>query len=205
MKETPSQLHARGNPGYAPPAWLCALARPFGPDDPCPTLFRYPGPEGIFASTQGRLERLAPGDSAYVWLSRDPLPGVPGCALFGAVAILEPLRLDACVAPEAGACLAVNALLDPSSDALWIPPTQLSAALPWDDLRTPAEVISAYGAEYASRRAAVSDLVAAYLEEVDAVERAGIPSGDLSWCERSARERQRLLADHGLRGRFTTR
>lgn len=203
MKETPSRYRLRTTRDYEPPGWLRAIARPFAPDEPCPTLFRYPGPEGILASMQARLPRLAPPASAYAWLSMRPLPAAPGAETFGAVAILEPLRLDPCVAPEPDGCLALNALLDDDTPVLWIPPGDKSLALPWDALATPSEVTFTYGADYASQRDRVSDLVAAYLEELDELARAGALRDSAAWCARSEDDRRRLLAEHGIRGRFT--
>ena len=203
MKESPAAFLARTAGAYTPPDWLGSLARPLDPDEPCPTLFRYPGPEGILASLQDRFRRLAVDELPYAWLSSAPQPAAPGCPIFGAVAVLEPLRLAPCVAPEPDAWLAVNASLDADCPTIWIPPDAQASALPWDELATTEQVMSAYGAAYGSRRAEAADLVAAYLEEIDSLARAGASLETSAWCERDEQHRRRVLSELGIRGRFT--
>ncbi len=202
MKQSPGEFESRTGLTYDPPQWLRSLARPFERGEPCPTLFRYPGPEGILASLQGRLSRLAPGPLPYAWLSTTPGTGVPAAATFGAVAVLDPLRLSPCVAPERDACLAVNGPLDPDCEVVWIPPDPCATALPWDTLQSGSQVVSALGVGYAALRSAMIDRVAAYLEEVDLLRKAGADTR-VAWCERSLAYRRRVLSEYGIAGQFT--
>jgi hypothetical protein len=148
------------------------------------------------------LSRLAPANIPYAWLSTTPAIGMPASAVFGVVAVLDPLRLSPCVAPEPDACLAVNGPLDPGCEAIWTPPGPRAAALPWDDLRSGAQVVSALGAGYAALRTAMIDRVAAYLEEVDMLVKVGADTR-VAWCERPVEDRRRVLSEYGIRGRFT--
>ena len=55
VKEPVAAFERRTGERYDPPDWLRALGEPLSPRESCPTLFRFPGPEGLQAHFQGRL------------------------------------------------------------------------------------------------------------------------------------------------------
>lgn len=184
-------------PGAAPPGARALRAR-----ETCPTLFRYPGPDGLLELLQGSLRRLAPPGRPLVWLERDPRgrAGQPrSVRLFGTAAILQPLRLSPWAAPAAGVYLAENAAVDPGAGLVWVPPPALAAGLPWDRLRTPRQLLERVGSGYADAREATLERLRRYLEELDALRRAGAPPPERPWCGLPAKRRRALLERYGVR------
>jgi len=204
VKETPARFEKRTGSRYAPPAWLRAEARPLGPREACPTLFRYPGPEGLHALLSGGLARLAPGAADAVWLA-----AVPGhermrpARLFGAAALLEPLRLAPCATRRRGVYLGVNRSLRRAVPIAWVPPSAIRSRIPWDRIRRVEEAERRYGRGYPDERARALEALGAYLEEIDALERFGALPSDRAWLAVGRRERLARLADAGLTPRWT--
>jgi hypothetical protein len=204
VTETPARFERRSGERYAPPAWLRAEARTLGPREACPTLFRYPGPEGLRTLLGGGLERLAPGESATLWLSARPGHERRRAArLFGAAAVLEPLRLQPCATRRRGVYLGVNRRLRAGIAVVWLPPSALGAAIPWDRIRNAEQAERRFGRGYADERARVADALGAYLEEIDSLARAGVPQPRGAWYAQSRRERVARLRAAGLAPRWT--
>lgn len=202
MRETVAGFEARTGRSYQPPGWLHPRARPLRSDEACPTLFRYPGPCGLIDHLRGLLRHLGPVPGGDLWASEQPLHAdVAGAALFGTLAVLQPLRHAPGLTERAGIYVGVNAPLH-EDEVAWLPPSKLQALLPWDTLAT-AEQVAAQLGDVADERARVAEQLAAYVEEMDALAAAGVPPVGRPWCEVPAGERRRLLADHGLSGRWT--
>lgn len=198
MRETPRAYGRRTGASYQPPDWLTARARPLAPGQSCPTLFRYPGPLGLAAFLDGDMELLAPTPGGRVWLSASRTPAeLAAVRQFGTLAVLQPLRLDACRTPQRGVWLGVNRPL-PEQTLAWIPPSALRARLPWDGLRE-RDAAEARLARWIDRdRSRVRDALGRYLEELRALERAGARAPRQPWCRVSQAARRRLLSRHGV-------
>jgi len=206
VKETPAGFERRTGARYSPPAWLRAEARPLGPREACPTLFRYPGPEGLQALLGGRLARLAPGGSPSVWLSAHPARERARAArLFGAAAVLEPLALSPCATRRAGVYLGVNRRVPEHAPVVWVPPSALDAPIAWDRVRSAEQAERRFGRDYAALRARTLEALGAYLEELGSLERAGLPRPDRAWLAVSRRERLARLAAAGIAPRWSGR
>lgn len=206
MKETVAAFEKRTGLSYAPAEALRALGRPLGPREACPTLFRYPGPEGVRELLHGSLRRLAPAGRSGVWLSREPGgPGPPPRAVrqFGTVAVLEPLRLSPCAVQEKGMYLGANAPLHDLPGLVWAPPSLAAASVPWDRLRVPEELMRRIGAAYEKERARVLERLNRYLEELAELRRAGAPSPERPWCALPASARRTLLDRYGVSPSWT--
>lgn len=142
--------------------------RPLAPGEPCPTLYRYPGPCGLALWFAGRLERLAPGD--VLWMSALPIvEDSYGARHFGTLALRRPLDFAPAVAGP-GIYVAENRPLRPDDDIVWI------------------------GAD----RARAIDGLCRYLEELDAMRLRGAPGPGIPWCRVPLRDRLRLLAAFGV-------
>ena len=200
MKETIRAFQSRTGLDYAPPSWLVAMAEPLDAGEACPTLFRYPGPEGLLSSLRGDMQRLAPTERRWVWLS-ETAPGVgPACDHFGVIAVLEPLRLFPCASDEPGAYLAVNDSVS-AMPTVWVPPTSVAAPIPWDELASVEDAMVHFGPEYEAVRAGMVETLQAYLEEVAALGEAA--PGDVPWYAVDPLVRGRLLEERGVRRRWT--
>ena len=205
VRESVAAFEKRTGLVYAPPALLRSRARPLRGRESCPTLFRYPGPDGLLALLRGGLRRLAPPGTDWLWLAGTPTgTQARSVGLFGAVAVLEPLRLSPCVARERGAFLGANRQVSAHEGLVWVPPSRVRARLPWDRIRTPDEAIRRFGPGYGEERAAVAERLAAYLEELSALRRAGAPDPPRPWCAVSPRQRRALLERHGVPATWTT-
>jgi hypothetical protein len=204
VRESVAAFEKRTGLVYAPPPFLRSLGRALRVRESCPTLFRYPGPEGLHALLRGELRRLAPPEVDWVWLSRTPAATrAQGAGLFGTVALLEPLRLSPCMARERGAFLGANREVSEDLGLVWVPPSRLRARLPWDRIREPDEALGWFGPRHEEERAAVGERLALYLEELSALRRAGAPDPPRPWCGVSPRERRALLDRHGVRPTWT--
>ncbi len=204
MKETVRAFEERTRSSYDPPAFLRALGRPLAPRDACPTLFRYPGPEGLRDLLTGALQRLAPLERDAVWLASAPRGVRPrAVGLFGTVAVLQPLRLAPCATGERGVYIGLNAALADLELVAWVPPSAVVRRIGWDALETAAAAARQFGPRYAEERAAVFDRLGAYLEELSELHRAGAPGPTRPWCDVPARERRRLVEQYGVRPRWT--
>lgn len=206
MKETVAAFLKRTGKTYAPGPELRGFGRLLRPAEACPTLYRYPGPEGLQAALQGTLRRLAPQGRAGVWLSTD----IRGCSgqpaavrLFGTLAVLEPLRLSPVKTRERNLLLGENRRLDDLAAIAWTPASALRKRLAWDRLRTSDEVARAVGRRYAEERARTLDQLHAYLEELDALRRAGVTGDASPWCSLRSAERRKRLAAGGIRPIWT--
>lgn len=206
MKETVAAFEKRTGAGYDPSPFLRALGRRLAPGEACPTLFRYPGPEGLRDLLIGQLRHLAPSGRDAVWLAR-AARGVRPRAVghFGTVAVLEPLRLSPCATRDRGIYVGANRPLDDPEALVWVPPSAVGRAIGWDRIRVAADAVARFGPQYAEERAALFDRLSAYLEELSELRRAGAPGPPGPWCDLGARERRRLLEQHGVRPRWTAR
>src|SRR6185436_10206532 len=110
-----------------------ALAVPLDADEPCPTLFRFPGPCGLKSWFAGGLERLGPADQPVLWSA--PLPfhdDAYGARFFGTLALLEPLRHSPCRTADGHYFIGDNAARAADDPVVWLPPSLLDAPIPWD-------------------------------------------------------------------------
>jgi hypothetical protein len=207
VKETPREFTERTGLRYAPSRALRSAGRALGLDEPCPTLFRYPGPFGLARLLDGGAELLAPSESNAVWLSTEPETRRPASTrLFGSLAVIEPLRLRPVRAVDAEgvpAWLARDRAVQEGTDVAWIPEPLLHAPFDWDALRDAAQVRDHLGARYDEERRRVQDTLAAYVEELAELARAGLPAPAQPWHEIPAAERRRLLDSCQVLPRFS--
>lgn len=208
MKETVAGYERRTGRGYEPTPLLRLLGAPLGPREPCPTLFRFPGPEGVRDHFGSWLRRLAPPERSHVWLTGRPTGAyAPVVDAFGTLAVLQPLRLTPCRSHcfqhTRDNWVALNRELEDAEALVWVPPSQTRRPLPWDRLRGSAQARRAMGPGYDDERERVQERLAAYLEELSELRRAGAPGPSRHWCEVPAAARRRLLRRYGLRPRWT--
>jgi hypothetical protein len=90
-------------------------------------------------------------------------------------------------------------------ELVWLPPSLLGAALPWDGLATAAGADRVVGGAAARERPGVIDALCAYLEELDALRRSGLPGPGVPWHTVPEAQRRRLLASAGFPGAWTDR
>jgi hypothetical protein len=204
VRETIAAFQKRTGLRYAPSEPLRVLGRPLGPREACPTLFRYPGPEGLRDFLHGMLRRLAPTSRAGVWLSSDARArnAQPrAVSLFGSLAVLEPLRLSPCAAAEKGMYLGANVPLRGLPGVVWISPSLVEARIRWDRLRDLEDIARRAG--YEAERAVVLDSLNRYLEELGALGRAGAPGPEKPWGSLGERQRRATLDRYGVRPSWT--
>jgi hypothetical protein len=207
VKESVTAFERRTGARYAPPRPLRILGDPLRPRESCPTLFRFPGPEGLQAHFQGRLYRLAPPGLGHVWMTSRPTGAYPRpVELFGTLAVLEPLRLHACRTH----CFThtrdnwVGLERPVGADGVaWLPPSLVRRAVNLDRVCSAREARRRFGKRYEEERSAVEERLAAYLEELQELRRAGAPGPARHWCAVPARERRATLLSHGLTPRWT--
>jgi hypothetical protein len=207
MKETPRQFEKRTGLRYAPSRTLRAVGRVLGPGEPCPTLFRYPGPFGLARLLEGGAGRLAPEGASAVWLSDEPATRrASATRLFGSVAVMEPLRLRPVRATDAEgfeAWLGRDGVVREGEDVVWVPAGMLDARYDWDGLADPQQVRDHLGGRYDDERRRVQDTLGAYVEELSGLARAGVAPPATAWHELSKAARRRMLASAGLAPRFS--
>lgn len=208
MKETPRAFEARTHQRYRPVVALTRRGRALQPDEPCPTLFRYPGPIGLARLLQGATAELAPDDTRFVWLAETSATLRPrGARLFGSIAVVEPLRLAPvrAVDPDGNdVWLARDRRVHEGQDVAWVPPTLVGAPFDWDRLARAGQVAERLGAAaYASERGRTVDQLAAYVEELNELARCGAFDPARPWHEVDPAERRRLLASCGIAPRFS--
>lgn len=202
MRETVAGFEARTGESYQPPEGLRARVRPLRRDEACPTLFRYPGPYGLVDQLHGLLRHLGPVPGGDLWAAEQTLHAdVAGAALFGTLAVLRPLRHAPGLTERPGVYVGLNSPLR-ADEVAWLPPSKLQAPLPWDRLATVGQVAAELG-DVSDERARVIDQLAAYVEELDALSRAGVPPAGQPWCAVPLDQRRRLLSERGLSGRWT--
>lgn len=207
VKESPAAFERRTGERYAPPLWLRALGEPLSPRESCPTLFRFPGPEGLQAQFQGRLSSLAPAGRGHLWLTSRPTGAYPRpVGLFGTLAVLRPLRLQPCrthcFTHTRDNWIALDRAVDPGEIA-WVPPSLVRTPISFDRVRTAEDARRLFGKAVEDERRRVADRLSAYLEELSELRRRGAPGPTRHWCTVAARERRLLLARHGVRPRWT--
>ena len=205
MKESVSRFQRRTGLVYGPPPALVGVARELATREVCPTLFRYPGPEGLSILLHGQAGRLAPA-GRWAWLaSRADATRPAATRLFGSLAVLEPLRLQPCEVPDRpGEYWATNPELREGAELVWVPPSRVTAPMSWDRIGTCEQAVRRLGAAYRDERPAVLDALGAYLEELSCVAQAGLaPAG--AWHDVPLARRRRLLADCGATPRWTPR
>jgi len=209
MRETVAGFHARTGRDYAPAPWVLQRGRALAHHEPCPTLFRYPGPCGLRDLLQGQ-GWLAPPEAEVAWFAdRTCHAHGPGALHFGTLALLEPLGLspargvpEASLGPAPPAVYGTaNVRFDPER-MLWVPPSRLTAPIPWEGLCSVAQARVWLG-DCARERAEVELQLHAYLEELLALARAGAPGPGVSWCRVPAGRRRALLAEYGVEGRWS--
>jgi hypothetical protein len=207
VKERVVAFERRTGERYAPPLWLQALGRPLASRDACPTLFRFPGPEGLLAQLQGRLHALGPAGRGHLWLTSRPTGAYPRpVSLFGTLALLQPLRLQPCrthcFTHKRDNWIALERAVPPEELA-WVPPSHVRGGVSFDRTRTEDEARRRFGRGYEDERRRVLDRLSAYLEELGELKRAGAAGPSRHWCTVPARERRALLAAHGVAPRWT--
>ncbi len=188
--ETVAGWSARTGRSYRPPRHVRRLGTALGPDDRCPVLFRYPGPCGLRELFSGGLGHLAPASSPWAWMSEEAVHAdVPGARVFGTMTLREPLRTQPVRSERNAVWVGLNLATRDAGRLAWVSPTSVAdPAL--------AQRVTV-GEPLASRDelARVQASVLAYLEEIDALERAGAPHPGRAWCtvapgERAARLRE---------------
>jgi hypothetical protein len=227
MRETVRDYERRTGRAYDPARWLAGLGRPLASSEACPTLFRYPGPCGLRDALAGPMITLGAPDLPVVWLAAAPLHrDGTGAARFGTLAVLEPLTVEPCPAPDhpTGAAssadegaveaasvpavipayVAANQPLRAPEVVVWVPPSQIRSPRDWDTILTPEEAIRGFGSGYLDERASVEDLLHAYLEELSALRASGLTGPAIPWHEVPDERRRRYLAEAGLHGRYTS-
>jgi hypothetical protein len=207
VKERVSAFERRTGERYAPPAWLLTLGTALAPRQSCPTLYRFPGPEGLSAWFQDRLRLLSPPGRRHVWLTQRPTGAYPRPVdLFGTLALLQPLRLQPCrthcFTHTRDNWVAIDRVLD-ADEIAWIPPSRVRTRLALDRVRSAREALRRLGPGYEEERERTAQRLAAYLEELSELRRSGAPGPKRHWCSVPAAERRALLARHGLRPRWT--
>lgn len=205
--ERVSAFERRTGERYAPPAWLLKLGDALSPRESCPTLYRFPGPEGLQAYFQDRLRLLSPPGRRHLWLTSRPTGAYPRpVALFGTLAVLQPLRLSPCrthcFTHTRDNWVALDRALDPD-EVVWVPPSRVRAPDGLEHARGASQARRLFGAGYAGERARIEERLAAYLEELGELRRAGAPGPRRHWCAVPERVRQRLLVRHGVAPRWT--
>ena len=208
MKETVAAFTRRSGAPYEPTALLRLLGTPLGPRDSCPTLFRFPGPEGLRDFFSSWLRRLAPVGRAHVWLTGRPTGAYPRVVdAFGTLAVLQPLRLTPCSTHcfqhTRDNWVALNREIQDEETFVWVPPSQARRSLPWDRLRAAGQAKRAMGAAYEDERERTQERLSAYLEELSELRRVKAPGPSRHWCEEPAAARRTLLRRYGLRPRWT--
>jgi hypothetical protein len=198
MRETAAGYRARTGRSYR----AAAAGRPLADDEVCPTLFRYPGAAALLEALSTRLARLGPPDEGTLWLCEDASAVCPGgVGRFGALAVLRPLELGAAALAN-GVFAAENR--DVGGDAVvWIPPRLVTLGPDlWDDVAEASAAERVLGERWHEERAEVVRALSGYLEELEALSRAGarLPR---RWSEMTGDERRSLLAAHGVPPRWT--
>ena len=207
MKESVRSFERRTRERYSPPPPLPLLGTPLGRRDACPTLFRFPGPEGLLAFFQERLRRPGPAGRGHVWLTARPTGAYPRpVTLFGTLALLRPLALQPCrthcFTHTRDNWVALNRPPEEGS-IVWLPPSLARAPVDFDRVRTADDARRRFGAGYDAERRATLDRLSAYLEELGDLRRASAPGPSRHWCTVPARERRALLDRYGLVPRWT--
>ena len=164
------------------------------------TLYRYPGPFALAETLMRAAPPLAPGK--WIWLSDDPLLPLPGpVRRFGSLAVLAAERLGLESVDEHTFVAAAQPVDE--AQLVWLPPSQLEVGRQLlAGARTREEASRLLGPTD-DERADVLEELGAYLEELTALEGAGARPPGRAWCEVAAEERRRLLAEHGISGRWS--
>jgi hypothetical protein len=207
VKERVAAFERRTGERYDPPDWLLGLGETLSPREACPTLFRFPGPEGLQAHFQGRLRQLGPPGRSHLWLTSRPTGAYPRpVGLFGTLAVLQPLRLQPCrthcFTHVRDNWIALDRAVDPGEIA-WTPPSLVHGPISFDRVRTADDARRRFGKGYEDERLRTMDRLSAYIEELSELRRAGAPGPARHWCTVPATQRRALLARHGLRPRWT--
>ncbi|MCU0241850.1 MAG: hypothetical protein MUF51_05450 [Vicinamibacteria bacterium] len=189
---------------YDPPAALRACARALAQDESCPTLFRYPGPLGLYRALAGLTVTLAPAEQPWIYLADHPLKTAAAAVRhFGALVILDGLRLAPCATDQAGVYLGVNRRVALGSDVLWTPPDVCRQERNWDEVVTIEQARALVGDAEAQQRTRVVASLQVYLEELALLAAARTAEDGRAWHEIDRVERRRLLAAIGQPQRWT--
>ena len=209
MRETIARFERRTGTRYEPPPRNRLLGEPLGRGASCPTLFRFPGPEGVLAHLQERLGRPGPPERGHVWLTSRPTGACPRpVGLFGTLVLLRPLGLQPCrthcFTHTRDAWVALNRAPEDGSVA-WMAPSLVRSGLDLDRVRTAEDAQRRFGPRAEDERRVVADRLHAYLEEMQELRRAGAPGPLRHWCSVPAAERRAVLDRHGVAPRWTRR
>lgn len=203
MKESVQGFERRTGLRYAPPATLAAAAHALARRESCPTLFRYPGPQGLAQLIGGTLRELSPPGTSWIWLhEKTPPERRLSAQRFGLLAILQPLRLSP-VREGKGVWLARAHAVPPDEPLVWVPPSAVKRPVSLDRVNQPEQAVSRFGPSYEAQRRQVTEQLDAYLEELSLLEQAGVEPPRKPWCELSAATRKRKLAQAGVKARWT--
>jgi hypothetical protein len=218
MRETVRSYETRTASRYSPPARLASIGRPLRLDEECPTLFRYPGPCGLaewwgLDANTPSMRRLGPMRNPDLWMSESPLHShAPGARYFGLIAVLQPLRFTPTRGEQAdppagdsgvpiGAFVADNSDLQ-AEELVWVPPSRLTAELPWDSLANADEAQEALG-RVDDEQAAVIAQLQAYRGELAGMQAAGAPGPHGPWCAVPQAVRLEQLDRFGVRAAWS--
>jgi hypothetical protein len=207
VKEKVSDFERRTGERYAPPPWLRALGTPLGRRESCPTLFRFPGPEGLYAHLSGGLDALGPAGRGHVWLTSRPTGAYPRpVSFFGTLALLRPLRLHPCrthcFTHTRDNWVALDRRVT-ADEVAWVPPALARARVSFDRAPDAAAVRRLFGPAYDDESRRTLEALGRYLEELSELRRAGVPGPIGHWCAIPTAQRRAFLAQHGLRPRWT--
>jgi len=198
MTESPADFLRRTGETYDPPQSIMTAARALGPDETCPTLFRFPGGCGLAEFFLGSLTTPAKRGDAEFWAAADPCnTEVPGAIHFGTFALLQPLRFGMCEATP-GLWVGGNRAIDDPGRIVWIPPSSMEAAIPWERIADADDAASWLGGGVERERGEVIDALELYAREVEAIALAGVPDPEIRWCDRPEELRAKLLAEFGV-------
>lgn len=204
VTETPAEFARRTGGSYDPLRSIATgSTRALAPDEPCPTLFRFPGACGLAELFLGSLVTLAKRGDAELWAAASPRnTEVPGAIHFGTFALLQPLRFGMCEASP-GIWVGANRAIDDPGRIAWIPPSAMAAPIPWERIADADEAASWLGSGSHRERAEIIDALDLYAREVEAIALAGVPDPEIRWCDRPEELRAKLLAEFGVSAVWT--
>jgi hypothetical protein len=148
------------------------------------------------------MTRLAPVEGGELWLADRALnPEAKGASHFGTIAVLEPLDFAVVETSVPGIWVGVNR--ESRGGLVWVPPSRVQAPIPWDSIATVEAALEHIGPGVARERELVIERLGVYLEEIEALTRAGVPVAATKWCDVDPEARAKELATRGIAPRWS--